>query len=87
MGEMNRGITKSLLTPVLPTFTEALVGSLNLPTESHDSDVGLKTEVLKGRIILNTLKRDYTLYLPFVIFWGLFNEKKIIFGKGNFLES
>ena len=49
MGEMNRGITKSLLTPVLPTFTEALVGSLNLPTESHDSDVGLKTEVLKGK--------------------------------------
>ena len=42
-------MTKSLLTPVLPTFTEALVSSLNLPDDSHLSDAGLKTEVLKGR--------------------------------------
>ena len=51
IGEMNRGITKSLLQPVLPTFTEALVSSLSLPDDSHLSDVGLKTEVLKGRIL------------------------------------
>jgi hypothetical protein len=49
MGEMNRGVTKSLLQPVLPTFTEALVSSLSLPDDSHLSDVGLKTEVLKGK--------------------------------------
>jgi hypothetical protein len=51
IGELNRGVTKSLLNPVLPTFTEALVSSLNLPDDSHLSDVGLKTEVLKGRLM------------------------------------
>jgi hypothetical protein len=66
IGELNRGVTKSLLNPVLPTFTEALVSSLNLPDDSHLSDVGLKTEVLKGQlmkypleiILLQTVKRE-----------------------------
>jgi hypothetical protein len=48
VGELNRGLTKSILNPVLPAFTEALVSSLSLPDDSHLSDVGLKTEVLKG---------------------------------------
>jgi hypothetical protein len=56
IGELNRGVTKSLLNPVLPTFTEALVSSLNLPDDSHLSDVGLKTEVLKGQLMKYTLE-------------------------------
>ena len=60
MGELNRGVTKSLLQPVLPTFTEALVSSLNLPDDSHLSDVGLKTEVLKGRQTTTSLTATTT---------------------------
>jgi hypothetical protein len=56
IGELNRGVTKSLLNPVLPTFTEALVSSLNLPDDSHLSDVGLKTEVLKGQLMMYPLE-------------------------------
>ena len=34
---------------VLENFTEALVSGLTLPDDSHASDAGLKTEILKGR--------------------------------------
>ena len=43
-GEVNRSLQKSLLNPVLSTFSEALVASLSVP-DSHTSDAGLKTEV------------------------------------------
>ena len=48
MGESNRSLSKAILQPVLPTFTEALVISLKVPDESHLTGAGLKTEVLKG---------------------------------------
>jgi hypothetical protein len=49
MGESNKAISKAILHPVLPTFTEALVLALKVPDESHLTDAGLKTEVLKGK--------------------------------------
>ena len=49
MGEVNRKLSKSLLTPLLPTFTEALVTALHVPDDSHHTSPGLKTEVLKGK--------------------------------------
>ena len=49
IGEVNRGLSKSLLGPILPTFTEALVSGLSLPDNSHASDPGLKSEILKAR--------------------------------------
>ena len=42
---MNKSLQKSLLNPVLSTFSEALVASLCVP-DSHTSDAGLRTEVL-----------------------------------------
>lgn len=51
MGEINKSLSKSLLQPILPTFTEALVVSLKIPDESHLTDAGLKTEVLKGTAV------------------------------------
>ncbi len=48
MAELDRSIFKTLLGPILPVFTEALVTGLNLPDDSHFTDAGLKTEVLKG---------------------------------------
>ena len=48
MGEANKALANSLLAPLLPTFTDALVTALNVPDDSHLTDPGLKTEVLKG---------------------------------------
>ena len=42
-------MSKAILQPVLPTFTEALVVALKVPDDSHLTDAGLKTEALKGR--------------------------------------
>jgi hypothetical protein len=39
-------LQKSLLNPVLTTFSEALVAALSVPDSSHASDAGLKTQVL-----------------------------------------
>lgn len=44
LGEVNKGLQKSLLNPVLSTFSEALVASLSVQ-DSQTSDSGLKTEV------------------------------------------
>ena len=52
IGEVNRSLSKQLLGPILPTFTEALVAGLSLPDDSHASDPGLKTEILKALTIL-----------------------------------
>ncbi len=43
-----RSLSRELLGPILPTFTQALVAALNVPDDSHLTDAGLKTEVLKG---------------------------------------
>jgi hypothetical protein len=42
---VNKSLQKSLLNPVLTTFSEALVASLSVPDDSHTSDAGLKTQV------------------------------------------
>jgi hypothetical protein len=46
VGEVNKSLQKSLLNPVLTTFSEALVAALSIPDSSHASDAGLKTQVL-----------------------------------------
>jgi len=51
VGETNKAMQKTLLNPFLPTFTEALVASLTVP-DSHTTDVGLKTEVIKALTVL-----------------------------------
>ena len=48
VAEYDRGLAKSLLVPVLPKFTEALVKSLSVPY-GPASDCGLKMEVLKSK--------------------------------------
>ncbi len=52
MGETDKAGSRAILQPVLPTFTEALVVALKVPDESHLTDAGLKTEVLKGKILV-----------------------------------
>ena len=41
IGEINKGLQKSLLNPVLTTFSEALVAALTVP-DSHSSDPGVE---------------------------------------------
>ena len=49
MAETDRTIFKAILGPILPYFTEALVTGLSIPDDSHFTDAGLKTAVLKGK--------------------------------------
>ena len=44
--QVNKSLQKSLLNPVLSTFSEALVASLCVP-DSQTSDAGLRTEVVE----------------------------------------
>jgi hypothetical protein len=45
VGEVNKTLQKSLLNPVLSTFSEALMTALSIPDSSHASDARLKTQV------------------------------------------
>ena len=56
ISEFNKGLSKSLLSPILPTFTEGLVYGLSLPDDSHASDAGLRAEILKGRTCVTFLR-------------------------------
>ena len=47
--DIPQAVSKAILEPVLPTFTEALVVALKVPDDSHLTDAGLKTEALKGK--------------------------------------
>lgn len=68
IGEVNPSLCKSLLGPVLPTFTEALVAALNVPPESHDSDTGLKTEVLKAlTVLVKNVSKSMAPWLPQIL--------------------
>ncbi len=46
VGEVYKSLQKSLLNPVLTTFSEALVTALSVHVSSHASGAGLKTHVL-----------------------------------------
>lgn len=46
MGHMDKSTTKTLLYPILPRFTEALVEALKIP-DGPTSDCGIKKEILK----------------------------------------
>ncbi len=51
---MNKSVQKSLLNPILITFSEVLEGALSISNSSHASDAGLKTQVLYYVAEVNT---------------------------------
>lgn len=68
IAEHDRQLAKSLLMPVLPRFTEALVASLKIPYGSSSSDCGLRMEVLKSLTMLVTRVPKHTaLWLPDIL--------------------
>ncbi|ESO88896.1 hypothetical protein LOTGIDRAFT_219052 [Lottia gigantea] len=76
MNEVQKGVAKQLLFPVLPQFTEALVQALQLP-DSHTSDSGLKTEIVKAITTLvkcfpKTMNQWLNQMLPSV--WSIFTQ-------------
>ena len=52
IGEVNKSLPKTIMEPILPQFSEALVGGLSLPEGSHLTDAGLKTAILKALTVL-----------------------------------
>ena len=46
MNDLQKGVAKELLYPVLPRFTEAFVQALQVP-DGPTNDSGLKMEILK----------------------------------------
>merc|ERR1719150_3526264 len=67
MGEVNKSLQKSLLNPVLKTFSEALVAAIAAP-DSHTSDAGLKTEVLKAlTVLVKNVPKQVVAWLPQIL--------------------
>jgi len=67
MGEVNKSLAKSLLNPVLTTFSEALVSALAVP-DSATSDPGLRTEVLKAlTVLVKNVPKQMATWLPQIL--------------------
>jgi hypothetical protein len=47
MSDYNNGVTKTLLNPVLPSFSERFICGLQVPNGIH-SDSCLKADIIKG---------------------------------------
>jgi hypothetical protein len=48
MSDYNNGVTKTLLNPMLPSFSERFVHGLQMPNGIH-SDFCLKSDIIKGK--------------------------------------
>ena len=77
MGEVNKSLQKSLLNPVLKTFSEALVAAIAAP-DSHTSDPGLKTEVLKAlTVLVKNVPKQVVTWLPQILppVWAILTSR------------
>jgi hypothetical protein len=50
MSDYNKGVTRTLLNPVLPSFSERFVHGLQVPNGIL-SDSCLKTDIIKGKCV------------------------------------
>ncbi|KAK6177118.1 hypothetical protein SNE40_015285 [Patella caerulea] len=76
MNELQKGVAKQLLFPILPQFTEALVLALQLP-DSHTSDSGLKTEIVKAiTTLVKSFPKTMSQWLPQMLptVWTIFTQ-------------
>lgn len=48
MSDYNNGVTRTLLNPVLPSFSERFICGLQVPNGIH-SDSCLKADIIKGK--------------------------------------
>ncbi|XP_022238749.1 importin-9-like [Limulus polyphemus] len=83
MAEYNKGVAKSLLYPVLPQFTEALVQALQV-TDGMTSDSGLKKEVLNAlTVLVKHTPKQMSSWLPHILtpVWNCLTESASIYIK------
>lgn len=67
MGEYKKGVTKTLLYPILPQFTEALVQALMVP-DGMTSDSGLRKEVLNAlTVLVKYVPKQMATWLPHIL--------------------
>ncbi|KAL1416150.1 hypothetical protein MTO96_006416 [Rhipicephalus appendiculatus] len=81
MGHMDKSTTKTLLYPILPQFTEALVEALKIP-DGPTSDCGIKKEILKALTVLVKYEpKQMSTWLPHILtpVWNSLTESAHIY--------
>ncbi|KAK8783595.1 hypothetical protein V5799_010042 [Amblyomma americanum] len=81
MGHMDKSTTKTLLYPILPQFTEALVEALKIP-DGPTSDSGIKKEILKALTVLVKYEpKQMSTWLPHILtpVWNSLTESAQIY--------
>ncbi|XP_064607438.1 importin-9-like [Liolophura sinensis] len=76
MSDLNKGVPKQLLYPVLPQFMEAFVQALQVP-DGMTSDSGLKMEVLKAvTTVTKSFPKKMAEWLPQLLtpVWSIFTQ-------------
>jgi len=67
IGEVNKSLQKTLLNPFLSTFAEALVAALAVQ-DSHASDTGLKTQVVKAlTVLVKNVPKQMSQWMPQIL--------------------
>lgn len=83
MGHMDKNTVKTLLYPILPQFTEALVEALKIP-DGPSSDSGIKKEILKALTVLVKYEpKQMSTWLPHILtpVWNSLTESALIYVK------
>ncbi|XP_041347809.1 importin-9-like [Gigantopelta aegis] len=81
MSELQKGVAKQLLFPILPQFTEALVQGLQMP-DGHTSDSGLKMEIVKSiTTVVKSFPKTMGQYLPQILpsIWTIFTQSSDVY--------
>lgn len=89
MGHMDKNTAKSLLYPILPQFTEALVEALKIP-DGPTSDSGIKKEILKALTVLVKYEpKQMSTWLPHILtpVWNALTESAHIYVKTSVNDS
>ncbi|XP_064488644.1 importin-9-like [Ornithodoros turicata] len=83
MGLVDKNAAKTLLYPILPQFTEALVGALKIP-DGPTSDSGIKKEILKAlTVLVKNEPKQMSTWLPHILtpVWDTLTESANIYVK------
>ncbi|KAJ9582618.1 hypothetical protein L9F63_023037 [Diploptera punctata] len=83
MSDHNKGVTKTLLNPVLPSFSERFVHGLQVPNGVH-SDSCLKTDIVKAlTLLVKRVPKQMAPWLPQILppVWQTLTESADIYLK------
>ncbi|GFO07409.1 importin-9 [Plakobranchus ocellatus] len=83
MQELQKGVAKQLLFPVLPQFTKTFIQCLQLP-DSETCDSGLKLEIIKAlTTLIKGFPKTMAQWLPEILpsIWNIFTQSADIYVK------